>query len=132
MARKPDIAAVSRTHDMHRLALLIRYVSKSRVLDHFFFYIKASYPMQCCTAKALAWLTQIRTYIRVCPRIMKTPARLLTGHGRAARQMSAAIFKKKNVVGEKSDFISFEKIILWEIAARKLDSSPVGIESPYC
>ena len=32
VARKPDFAAVSRTHDMHRLALLIRWVSKSRVL----------------------------------------------------------------------------------------------------
>ena len=37
--------------------------------------------------------------------------------------MSAAIFKKKNAVGENaiSTFRSFEKIILWEIAARKLD-----------
>ena len=41
--------------------------------------------------------------------------------------MSGAIFKKKNAVGETlflpSDFEtkSVEKIILWEIAARKLD-----------
>ena len=41
--------------------------------------------------------------------------------------MSAAIFKKKNAVGENvflpSDFKtkSFEKFILWEIASRKLD-----------
>ena len=49
VARKRDFAVVSRTHDMHRLAFLIRYVSKSRVLDHFS-YIKASYPM-CNVAK---------------------------------------------------------------------------------
>ena len=47
-------------------------------------------------------------------------------------------FKRKKWLGKKviitSDFktISFEKFILWEIAAKKLDSSPVGIESPYC
>ena len=82
-----------RTHDMHRIALLIRYVSKSRVLaiGHFFLYIKASYPTQCCPGKALAWMDQVRTRIRVCQRIMKTPARLHVME-RAARQMSAAIF----------------------------------------
>ena len=41
--------------------------------------------------------------------------------------MSAAIFKKKNAVGENTISTvhfktkSFEKFILWEIAARKLD-----------
>ena len=32
--------------------------------------------MQCCLAKAFTWMTQIRTRIRVCQRIMNTPARL--------------------------------------------------------
>ena len=43
---------------------------------YFFFKKNPSYPMQCCLAKALAWMTQIRTRIRVCQRIMKTSARL--------------------------------------------------------
>ena len=53
--------------------------------------------------------------------------------GKCLRQL----FKRKKWLGKKliipSDFktISFEKFILWEIATRKLDSSPVGIESPY-
>ena len=55
---------------------------------------------------------------------------------RAPRQMCAAIFKKKNVVGEKasksviipSDFktISFENFTLWEIVARKPDFAAVS------
>ena len=56
--------------------------------------------MQCCPAKALAWMTQIRTRIRVFQRIMKTPARLLTGLGKSC----ATILKKKNAVGEKRYF----------------------------
>ena len=48
--------------------------------------------------------------------------------------MCAAIFKKKNVVGEKasksipSDFktISFENFTLWEIVARKPDFAAVS------
>ena len=77
MARKPDFAAVSRTYDMHRLTLLIRLCARSICL---FLFKKASYPTQCCQAKALAWMTQIRTRIRVCQRMVKTLARLLTGH----------------------------------------------------
>ena len=69
MARKPDFAAMSRTHDMHRLTLLIRSCARSICL--LLFKKKVSYSTQCCPAKALAWMTQIRT------RIMKTPARLL-------------------------------------------------------
>ena len=41
MAIKPDFAAVSRTHDKHRLALLIRACARS------FNFFKASYPTGC-------------------------------------------------------------------------------------
>ena len=83
VARKPVFAAVSRTHDMHRLALLIRAWARS-------FFLKASYPVQCIPAPvqcipANAWMTQIRTRTRVCQRTMKTPARLLTGHGKSRK-----------------------------------------------
>ena len=94
------------------------------------FFIKASYPTQCCPGKALAWMAQIRKRIRVCQRIMKTPARLHVME-RAARQCLRNFFKRKMWLGKKlilpSDFktIPFENFILWEIAARKLDSSPV-------
>ena len=74
-----------------------------------------------------------------CQHIMKTPARLLTGHGKSGKANVCGNFlKEKCGLGKKvilsSDFktISFEKIILWEKAARKLDSSPVCIESPCC
>ena len=48
-------------------------------------------------------MTEIRMRIRVFERIMKTPARLLTVHGKGSnrRQMFAAIFKKKYVVRKK-------------------------------
>ena len=132
VAWKPDFAAVSRTHDMHRLALLIHSCARSICL---FLFEKASYPTQCCPANALAWTTQIRIRIRVCQRIMKTPARLLTGHVKSSKANVCSIFLR---LGKKlilpSDFktLSFEKFILWEKAVRKLDSSPVGIESPCC
>ena len=83
-------------------------------------------------------MTQIRTRIRVCQRIMKTPAILQTGHGGQQGKCLPYFFKRKMWLVEKlilpSDFktMSFEKFILWEIAARKLDSSPVGIESHCC
>ena len=51
VARKPDFAAVSRTHDKHRLALLMCSCARS--------FIKSSYPTQCCPAEALAWMTQL-------------------------------------------------------------------------
>ena len=53
---------------------------------------------------------------------------------RAARQMSAIFFKRKMWLGKKlilpSDFktISFEKFILWEIAARKLLANNKGTD----
>ena len=78
------------------------------------------------------------TRISVCQRIMETPERLLTGHGKSSKANVCGIFKKKNVVGEKTNStvrfktIFFEKFILWEIATRKLDSSPVGIGSRCC
>ena len=84
------LCTVSRTHDMHRLALVIRACARS--------FFKASYPTQCCPAKALAWMTQIRTRIRVCQRIIKTQAKLLTGHGKSS---------KTNVCG------NFFKRIIW-------------------
>ena len=73
-------------------------------------------------------MTWIRVRIRVCQQKIKTPARLRTNHGkRTTAKMCAAIFKKKNVVGEKSvkkclwliipsDFktISFEHFTFWE------------------
>ena len=108
MARKPDFAVVSCSHDMHRLALLIRSCARSSCL--FYFKKKASYPTQYCLAKALAWMTKIGTRIRVSQRIMKTPARLLTGHVKNPRHF----LKMKNVVGEKLILPSFEKNILWE------------------
>ena len=46
-------------------------------------------------------MIEIRMRNRVCERNMKIPAILLTGHGKAARQMFAAIFKKKYVVRKK-------------------------------
>ena len=64
----------------------------------------------------------------------RPPTRLLTGHGK----MSAAIFKRKMWLGKKHilpsnlKLYTLKKIILWEIAARKLDSSRVGIESRCC
>ena len=39
-------------------------------------------------------------------------------------------FGKKLILPSDFKTISFEKFILWEKAVRKLDSSPVGIESP--
>ena len=53
---------------------------------------------------------------------------------RAQRRMFAAIFKKKNVVGEKASLIipsdlknvSFENFTLWEIMARKHDFAAVS------
>ena len=135
MARKPDFAAVSRTHVMHRLAFLIIKTISIKISCAM---IKAFYPTQCCPAKALAWMTQIRTRIRVCQRIVKTPARLLTAHGKSSKaNVGNFLFEKCGFVKKlmlPSDFktISFEKIILWEIATRKLDSSPVCIECPCC
>ena len=115
---------------MHRLALLIRYVSKSRVLGHLFYKNVLSRAM-----------LPMKARIRVCQRIdiKKTPPRLLTGHGKSSKANVCGLFFKKKIWLAKmlilpSDFktISFEEFILWEIAARKLDSSPVGIESPCC
>ena len=51
--------------------------------------------MQCCLAKALAWMTQIRTRIRVCQRIMKTSARLLIGLGRNCKANVCGNFQKE-------------------------------------
>ena len=58
--------------------------------------------MQSCQEKAETLMTRIRVRVSVCQQKMKTPARLQTGHGRAPLQMCAAIFKKKNNVGEKA------------------------------
>ena len=70
-----------------------------------FFFIKSSYPTQCCPAKALAWVTQIRSHVSVCQRIMKTPERLLTGHGKSSKANVCGNFlKEKNVVGEKANY----------------------------
>ena len=51
--------------------------------------------MQCCPAKALAWMTQIRTRISVCQSIMKIPARLLTGLGKSCKANVCGNFNKK-------------------------------------
>ena len=60
--------------------------------------------MQCCPAKALAWMTQIRTLawmtqirtrIRVCQRIMQTPARLLIGLGKSSKANVWGNFQKE-------------------------------------
>ena len=83
MARKPDLAAVS-MHDKHRLALPIRACARS------FFKMSVFFHARCYPAQALAWMTQVRTRIRICQRIMKTPAR--QAMERTARQMYAAIF----------------------------------------
>ena len=130
--RKPEFASVSRMHDMHRLALLIRPCARS--------FFKASYSMQCCPAKALTWMTLIITRIRICQRITKTTARLLTCHGKISKANVSVrhFFLKDNVVGEKAnstvDFkvISFEKFTVWEIAARSLDFSSVAVENLCC
>ena len=97
----------------------------------FSIFKKASYPTQCCPAKALAWMTPIRTRIRVCQRIMKTPARLLTGHVESSKANVLGIFFK---VKEKANStVRFLKLYpLKNSYVRKLDSSPVGIESPCC
>ena len=51
------------------------------------------------------------------------PARQQTGHRKGSKATFAAIFNKKNVISQKTDFktISFESFILWEIVARKHD-----------
>ena len=58
--------------------------------------------MQCCPAKALAWMIQIRTRTRVCQRIMKIPAKLLTGLGKSCKAIVCGNFFKKNAVGENA------------------------------
>ena len=60
--------------------------------------------MQCCPAKALAWMTQIRTRIRVCQRIMKTPARLLTGLGKSCKANVCGNFQKEKCCWGKRYF----------------------------
>ena len=79
---------------MHRLALLIRYVSKSRVLGHLFYKNVLSGAM-----------LPIKARIRVCQRIdiMKTPPRLLTGNGKSSKANVCGIFFKKNVFGENAN-----------------------------
>ena len=98
VARIPDFAAVSRTHARTICTYSHCWYDKYQNLVCwviFFFFIKASYPTQCCPAKALAWMTQIRTRIRACQRIMKTPARLLTGHGKSSKVNVCGIFLKE-------------------------------------
>ena len=73
---------------MYRLALLIRACAR-------FFFKKGSYPTHCCPAMALACTTLIRTRIRVCQRIMKTSARLLTGHGKSSKANVCGSFLKE-------------------------------------
>ena len=56
---------------------------------------------------------------------MKTPARLLTGHGKSSKANVCGIFffkkkwlRKKLIIPSDFKSISFEKFILWVIAAR--------------
>ena len=127
-------STVSRTHDMHRLALLIRSCASS------FFYYKKSVLFHTMLPSEGSRLDDpnMNTHLHMSAH-HEEPSK--TGkrswkeqQGKCLRQF----FKRKMWFGKKvilpSDFktISFEKIILWEIAARKLDSSPVGIESPCC
>ena len=103
MARKHDFAAVSRMYDMHRLALLIRSYARSICL---FLLKKRLIP-----AKALAWMTQIRTRTRVCQRIKKTPARLLTDHVKSSKANVCGIYlklEKKLILPSDFKTISFE------------------------
>ena len=81
VARKPDFAAVSSTHDMHRLSLLIRSFARA----FFFVFKKRLIPRNVTVRKALAWMTEIKTHIRECQCIIKTSARLLTGHGKSSK-----------------------------------------------
>ena len=59
---------------------------------------------------------------------METPARLLTGHGKSSKANVCGNFLKEKCGREKANStvrfktLYFEKFILWEIAARKLDS----------
>ena len=70
-----------------------------------------SNPMQCCPAKALTWMTQIRTRIRVCQRIMKTPARLLTGLGQSCKaNVCGNFFLKKSGWGKRHFYRPFSKL----------------------
>ena len=62
----------------------------ARVLGHFFKSV-----LQCCPARALAWITQIRTRIHVCQCIIKTQARQLTGHGKSSKTNVCGIFLKR-------------------------------------
>ena len=62
----------------------------------------------------LAWMTQIRTRIRVRQRIVKTPAWLLTGHVKSSKANVCSIFLKlgeKLILPSNIKTISFEKFI---------------------
>ena len=122
MSRKPVFAAVSRTHDLHRLALLIRAMARS-------FFLKSVLSHAMLPSVGLDDPNQ-KTY----PRIMKTPARLLTGHGKSRKANVCSIFFKRILwLGKILILPSILKLYpLKKIAARKIDFSSVGIESPCC
>ena len=111
--------------DLHELPFFADAISIKNLVSKvkLILFEKASHRTQCCPAKARSLetlMTQIRVCIGACQHKMKTLPRLLTGLKTAPREMFAAIFKKKNVAGEKclghglillSDFkaISFER-----------------------
>ena len=122
MSRKPVFAAVSRTHDLHRLALLIRARARS-------FFLKSVLSHVMLPSESLDDPNQ-----NMYPRIMKTPARLLTGHGKSRKaNVCSNFFKRIMWLGKILILPSILKLYpLKKIAARKVDFSSVGIESPCC
>ena len=84
MARKPDFAAVSRTHDMHRLSLLIRSFARAIFCN-------------VALRKVLAWVTEIKTHINECQRI-----KTANWSWKEQQDTFLHFYKKKNAVGEKA------------------------------
>ena len=67
-----------------------------------------SYRTQCCSEKAETLMTWIRLRIRVCQQKWRLQQDWEQVMERAQRQMFEAIFKKKNVIGEKASRSAYD------------------------
>ena len=125
MARKLDFAAVSRTHDMHRLALLFY----ARVQGHFFKSV-LSHEMLSSEGSRLDSPNQ-NSHPRM-PAHHEDPSKTANRSCKEKQDKCLQQCFKRIMWLEKTLILpsSFEKFIVWEIAARKLDFNRVGIESP--
>ena len=79
MAGKPDFAAVSRMHDMHRL--ITDTISIKISCARSICFLKQHLIPRNVAQRRLS----LGTRIRACQRIMETPTRLLTGHGKSSK-----------------------------------------------